>query len=81
MLYRIFIFLAFCFSIVFEAQAQKTPVKKNQVKNEEYLFQPLLIRGQKQSVRKSKDMKKQGKNIIGSEVFFLDIDFKKRIFE
>ena len=47
---------------------------------ETYVFQPLLIRGKRLSFRKSKDVQKQGRWILESELFFENIDFKKRIF-
>ena len=57
-------------------------VKSNKSKNiDTYTFNPLLIQGKKRDFEKSKDVKKQGETIVGSELFFIDMDFKKRIFE
>lgn len=46
-----------------------------------YSFRPLLIQGKKRMAQKSKDMKVETGNIVESKLFFVDIDFKKRIFE
>ena len=46
-----------------------------------YSFRPLLIQGKKRLVQKTKDMKVESGNIVESQLFFVDIDFKKRIFE
>ena len=47
-----------------------------------YSFQPLLIKGKRQFVKKIRDIKVEDENIVNSNLFFLkDSDVKKRIFE
>lgn len=46
-----------------------------------YSFRPLLIQGKKRMAQKNKDMKVEIGNIVESKLFFIDIDFKNRIFE
>ena len=46
-----------------------------------YSFRPLLIRGKKRMVQKAENIKTQAENIVESELFFIEPDFKKRIFE
>ena len=46
-----------------------------------YSFRPLLIQGKKRLIQKTKDMKVESGNIAESQLFFLEIDFRKRIFE
>ena len=49
-------------------------------KSSSYSFRPLLIQGKKHLIQKTKDMKVDSGNIAESKLFFIDIDFKKRIF-
>ncbi len=49
-------------------------------KTNSYSFRPLLIQGKKQ-VNQQTDMKVESGSIVESQLFFVDIDFKKRIFE
>ena len=46
-----------------------------------YSFRPLLIQGKKQFTKKTKDIKWESGHIAESQLFFVDIDFKERIFE
>ena len=58
--------------------------KTKKVKQKEagsYSFRPLLIQGKKRLIQKAKDMKVESGNIVESQLFFVDIDFEKRIFE
>ena len=58
--------------------------KENQEKIKKeasYSFRPLLIQGKKRLIQKAKDMKVDSGNIAESKLFFVDIDFKDRIFE
>ena len=47
----------------------------------EYSFRPLLIQGKKRLRQKTKDIKWESGHIAESQLFFVDIDFKERIFE
>lgn len=47
----------------------------------QYSFRPLLIQGKKRVIQKTKDMKLESGRIVESQLFFVDIDFQKRIFE
>lgn len=46
----------------------------------EYAFRPLLIQGKKRLIQEAKDMKVESGGIVESQLFFVDIDFQKRIF-
>ena len=46
-----------------------------------YSFRPLLIQGKKRLIQKTKDMKVESGSIAESQLFFVEIDFRKRIFE
>ena len=45
-----------------------------------YSFRPLLIQGKKRLAQKTKDMKVETDNILETQIFFMEIDFKERIF-
>ncbi|MCY4321414.1 MAG: hypothetical protein OXC37_03285 [Bdellovibrionaceae bacterium] len=48
--------------------------------NQTYSFRPLLIQGKKRLIQKIKDLEIKTDNILETEIFFENIDFKKRIF-
>ena len=56
-------------------------IKTQKDNHSPYSFRPLLIQGQKRLIQKTKEMKMESGNIVESELFFVDIDFHKRIFE
>ena len=61
----------------------KNPNQKQQDAKEKvpsYSFRPLLIQGKKRLIQKTKDMRVDSGDIAESKLFFIDIDFKKRIF-
>lgn len=61
--------------------ALPTSPKSNQTSQKPYSFRPLLIQGKKRVSRTARDLKIEGEEIVGSDLFFIDIDFKQRIFE
>ena len=77
--------LKFCFFtllIVFVSGAFANS-DQEQEKNEDvktYSFRPLLIQGKKRLAQKTKDLKVETDNILETQIFFTEIDFKKRIF-
>lgn len=56
-------------------------IQKEAKEESSYSFRPLLIQGKKRLIQKTKDMKVDSGNIVESKLFFIDIDFKKRMFE
>lgn len=77
-------FLAIVLSAFFnlKAIAEKKNKKIDKASNlSSHSFRPLLIQGKKRVIQKTKDMKVESGNIIESELFFINMDFKKRIFE
>ena len=60
-------------------QRQSAKIQNNKLSS--YSFRPLLIQGKKRLIQKTKEMKVESGNIVESQLFFIDIDFKKRIFE
>ena len=82
--FQIFILLSLFlgFQIPAESREKKKEalIKKQEDKDSIYSFRPLLIHGKRQFSKRSEDMKVQGKSIVESEMFSVDIDFKKRIF-
>ena len=82
-----FIILAFGFlnvNLLFASVNPKTYLesdnKKAILKTQPYSFRPLLIQGKKELGRQIQEMKLETGAVIESEVFFIDQDFKKRIF-
>ena len=79
-------FLLVCFLTFFlwEGLSDVSAVKEQSAsslkKTKSYSFRPLLIQGKKQ-VNQQADMKVESGSIVESQLFFVDIDFKKRIFE
>ena len=72
---------------VLEQTAKKTSDKTNgkpmsqiDLKAQPYSFRPLLIQGKKEVGRQITEMKLETGALVESEVFFIDQDFKKRIF-
>ena len=63
-----------------ENKTSKAVNMKSQT-NDSYSFRPLLIQGKKRLIQKAKDMKLEAGNISESKLFFVDINFQKRIFE
>ena len=57
------------------------PDKTKKERFSAYSFQPLLIQGKKRLIQKTKDMKVESENIAESKIFFVDINFKNRIFD
>ncbi len=58
------------------------PNTKAQINNRSpYFFRPLLIQGKKRLIQKTKEMRAGSGNIVESELFFVNIDFRQRIFE
>lgn len=55
--------------------------RTSQKASSSYSFSPLLIQGKKRLIQKTKDMKLESNNIAESRLFFINIDFQKRIFE
>lgn len=76
---KLFILFFIIFSLKVNSQSKSE--KSNAGKEKVYSFQPLLIKGEKQSVKKAKNMKVKGEDIINSELFFIDIKIKDRIFD
>ena len=67
-----------------QPRANQTPSSRTKVPSDNfsaYSFRPLLIQGKKRLIQKTKDMKVEGGNIAESQLFFIDVDFKERIFE
>ena len=62
-------------------QTQSSNAKAQTGNFSAYSFRPLLIQGKKRLIQKTKDMKVEGGNIVESQLFFIDVDFKERIFE
>ena len=54
--------------------------KDSSEKMKSYSFRPLLIQGKKRLTQKTKDLKLETDNILDTQIFFEEIDFKKRIF-
>ena len=77
------IMIMFFISTVFANQKDESQATaQTQTKNSLfYSFQPLLIQGKKRLIQKTKDMKVESDSIVESELFFVNIDFQKRIFE
>ena len=75
-----FIFLSYIVFCV-EAFANSAEQKKEKSKAvENYSFRPLLIQGKKRLAQKTKDMKIETSDILETQIFFIDTDFKERIF-
>ena len=68
--------LVFCFGAAVSSDQKQE--KAEAVKT--YSFRPLLIQGKKRLVQKTKDLKIETDNILETQIFFVEIDFKKRIF-
>ena len=74
----LFLFLLCIFCI----GTHSTPSSKKNTKDKVYSFQPLLIQGKRQFVKKAKDMKVEGESIVNSELFFIKRDLlNRKIFE
>ena len=64
-----------------EEETKDKALKEKEEEHSPYFFRPLLIQGKKRLIQKTKDMKVDSGNIVESKLFFIDIDFKKRLFE
>lgn len=64
-----------------EKQDQTSKSADQKLKTQAYSFRPLLIQGKKQLVKKAKDLKVKDGKLNESEIFYIEMDFKKRIFE
>ena len=74
-------FLYFIISFFVFVQVTFGGQKKGKSKElKSYSFRPLLIQGKKRLIQKTKDMKVETDNILETQMFFLELDFKKRIF-
>ena len=73
------LFFAVCF--LFCLESYSIPEAKKESSKKVYSFQPLLIRGKRQSIKKTKDAKIEGESIVSSELFSIKLDIEKRIFE
>jgi len=76
-------FVLCLFSSIDSVAVQKEKELKNKGQAEsdsKYSFRPLLIQGGKRLIQKTKDMKVDSRSITESELFFIDIDFQKKIF-
>ena len=73
------LFFALCF--LFFLRSYAVPKTEKDSSKKVYSFQPLLIRGKRQFIKKARDMKVEGEKIVGSELFSIKIDIEKRIFE
>lgn len=77
----------FCFVfmsnlILFSGNAFADSKSKKKVNSTKqiYSFRPLLIQGKKRLIQTVKDLEIKTDNILETEIFFTNIDFKKRIF-
>ena len=73
------LFFVLCF--LFCSGSYAIPKTKKVSSKKVYSFQPLLIRGKRQFIKKARDMQVEGESIVSSELFFIKMDVEKRIFE
>ena len=59
---------------------KKANTSGEKVEVKDYSFRPLLIHGKKDVSKQIQEMKVETGAVVESEVFFVDQDFKKRIF-
>ena len=77
-LLSLFYMMLFVFSLSSIADVKQKKESNKELKS--YSFRPLLIQGKKRLVQKTKDLKLETDNILETKIFFVDTDFKERIF-